>query len=74
MSAQRLRRWPNIKTALFQRVVFAEKRLILLDRVTCSASVVRVQFPASTRHSPYAVSMLGQCRRRIMFAGFVRMG
>ena len=23
MLAQRLRRWPNIKTALFQRVVFA---------------------------------------------------
>ena len=27
MLAQRLRRWPNIKTALFQRVVFAERSL-----------------------------------------------
>ena len=25
MLAQRLRRWPNIKTSLFQRVVFAEQ-------------------------------------------------
>ena len=26
MLAQRLRRWPNNKTSLFQHVVFAEKR------------------------------------------------
>ena len=31
MLTQRLRRWPNIKTSLFQRVVFTVKELIVMD-------------------------------------------